>query len=166
MKNNDFLELVCLHSGSSFSGALSSHQCLIKYALPRTSTNTVGAHSEDDCVAGWHGLQTSLPWPCFLYSAVRETYMNLHVTYMNAGFLLLFYECVSITVLIANTGGVNTCWAPHLHDLFQFLPILWRQELHLPLWHTPQFLGVTRLQSHSQYVAELRLETRQLDPRD
>lgn len=49
MKKKDFLELVCLYFGSSFSGALSSHQYLIKYALRRTSVNSVGAHPEGDC---------------------------------------------------------------------------------------------------------------------
>lgn len=48
-KKKDILELVCLYFGSSFSGALSSQQYLIQYALPRKHVNTVGAHSEDDC---------------------------------------------------------------------------------------------------------------------
>lgn len=47
-KKKDFLELVCLYFGSSFSGALSSQQYLIQYALPRKHVNTIGACSEDD----------------------------------------------------------------------------------------------------------------------
>lgn len=119
LKKWDFLELVCLYFGSSFSGALSSHQLRIRHTLP-----CVNSQAEFCKCCPWRwARRTGLPWHCLCSSYVRET-----------GAL---HGCVVIKNLIANIGGATL----HFHDLIPFPVDPVREGLLLSTFTCAPFVG-------------------------